>query len=233
MSASLNILAASLAMIAALQAMPSSGQETRPPLSMDQLVNQGVPREFESPVPGSEAPPVAPQYAPPEIPEQYSSEGHTPHQNQVQGPVLKGGADFTKMEGESQKKGKGAGLLKAILGLKEPKNYGPVVRPPWLPGHAYTNDSMVAPYHNMSLLWFDKRPMPNHPQWVQLSRSVSRYWRGFVADPCMVYVEPLRIAPGNFIFHGREPGSPQGWLQSTGLTDDYGFPLYRYWLDQY
>lgn len=208
---------------------------------MNQPANQGVPREFESPVPGSEgtfvappaAPPYAPPYAPPVIPGQYLNENQSSIQNQGQGPVLKGGADFTKLEGESEKKGKGSGLLKSILGIKEPKNYGPVVRPPWLPAHAYTNDSMVAPYHNMSLLWFDKRPMPSHPQWVQLSRSVSRYWRGFVADPCMVFVEPLRIAPGNFIFHGREPGSPRGWLQSTGLTDDHGFPLYRYWLDQY
>lgn len=202
--------------------------------------------EFESPVPGGggpfAAPPVAPYNAPPSyaptvIPGQFLNKGQrfiqNQGQNQGQGPVLKGGADFTKLEGESEKKGKGSGFLKSILGIKEPKNYGPIVRPPWLPAHAYTNDSMVAPYHNMSLLWFDKRPMPSHPQWVQLSRSVSRYWRGFVADPCMVYVEPLRIAPGNFIFHGREPGSPRGWLQSTGLNDDHGFPLYRYWLDQY
>jgi len=213
--------------------MPSMGQGTPPPISMEQPVTEGIPREFEGPVPGSDAPPVAPPFTPPVIPEQYANQAYIPVRNQAQGPILKGGADITKLEGESEKKGKGTGFLKSILGIKEPRNYGPIVRPPWLPAHAYTNDSMVAPYHNMSLLWFDKRPMPSHPQWVQLSRSVSRYWRGFVADPCMVYVEPLRIAPGNFIFHGREPGSPRGWLQSTGLTDDHGFPLYRYWLDQY
>ncbi|MBZ0188209.1 MAG: hypothetical protein K8F91_18310 [Candidatus Obscuribacterales bacterium] len=169
-------------------------------------------------------------------------------------PVLQGGANFNTvdktqarkplpakaetnapLEAKIEKEGKpekGHGFLKALLGLKDTKSYGPAVRPPWMPLHAYTNDAMVAPYHNMDIFWWDKRPMPDKSQWVRLSNSVSRYWRGFVAEPCMIFVEPLQTAPGNFIFHGRARGSPRGWLQVTGLCDDHGFPLYRYWLDQ-
>ncbi|MBX9693866.1 MAG: hypothetical protein K2Z81_15880, partial [Cyanobacteria bacterium] len=108
----------------------------------------------------------------------------------------------------------------------------PIERPTWIPGYAYTNSDMVAPYHNMDIFWWDKRPMPQKPQWVRLARDVNRYWRGYVSEPCFVLVEPFLQAPGNFTFHGRSSLAPHGWLQALTQTDSSGFPLYRYWFDQ-
>ncbi len=108
----------------------------------------------------------------------------------------------------------------------------PIERPTWIPGNAYTNSEMVAPYHNMDIFWWDKRSMPQKPQWVRLARSVNRYWRGYVPEPCFVLVEPFPQAPGNFTFHGRSPSAPHGWLQALTETDSSGYPLYRYWFDQ-
>lgn len=104
-------------------------------------------------------------------------------------------------------------------------------RPNWIPPNAYTNDTMMAPYHASNLFFWDKSAMPNRPQMVQLANSVTRYWRGFVPNPCFVLVEPLPAAPGNYVFTSRDPRAPRGWLQKTNQTSISGYPMYRYWLD--
>lgn len=106
-----------------------------------------------------------------------------------------------------------------------------VERPNWIPPNAYTNDTMLAPYHNSNLFFWDKRGMPNRPQMVQLANSVTKYWHGFVPNPCFVLVEPLPAAPGNYVFTSQDRRAPRGWLQNTNQTSVSGFPLYRYWLD--
>lgn len=104
-------------------------------------------------------------------------------------------------------------------------------RPNWIPPNAYTNDTMMAPYHASNLFFWDKSAMPNRPQMVQLANSVTRYWRGFVPNPCFVLVEPLPAAPGNYVFTSRDARAPRGWLQKTNQTSISGYPMYRYWLD--
>lgn len=106
-----------------------------------------------------------------------------------------------------------------------------VERPNWIPPNAYTNDTMLAPYHNSNLFFWDKRGMPNRPQMVQLASSVTKYWHGFVPNPCFVLVEPLPAAPGNYVFTSQDRRAPRGWLQNTNQNSVSGFPLYRYWLD--
>lgn len=118
----------------------------------------------------------------------------------------------------------------AIQGQEQPRpDAPPAVRPRWLPGYAFTNEYMVAPYHNLDIAWWDKSRIPDQPKWIKLSESVTRYWSGFVPDPCMVLLSPLKEAPGNFIFRSPVNSAPNGWLQFTGVTDRRGFPLYRYW----
>lgn len=91
---------------------------------------------------------------------------------------------------------------------------------------------MVAPYHNMDIRWWDKRPMPDKPQMVRLATSVTRFWKGQVSEPCMVLVKPFAPAPGNFTFASNSPMGPRGWLQALNQADPSGYPQYRYWLDQ-
>lgn len=105
-------------------------------------------------------------------------------------------------------------------------------RPVWMPAHAYTNDTMIAPYHNMNLFAWDKREIPNKPKWISLARSVTKYWRGMVPEPCMVLALPMSQAPGNFTFSSQSAGGPRGWLQNTGTLSSQGYPIYRYWFDQ-
>jgi len=106
-------------------------------------------------------------------------------------------------------------------------------RPSWLPAWAYSNDSMTAPYHNLFDFGYDRKPMPPNPQWMRLAPSVTRYWKGHVPEPCMVYSVPMPNAPGNFTFESPNPKGPRGWLQFTAKTNAMGFPIYRYWLDQH
>ncbi|HMO19858.1 MAG TPA: hypothetical protein PKC98_02695 [Candidatus Melainabacteria bacterium] len=124
------------------------------------------------------------------------------------------------------------GILKNLFDLSADHSEKAMQRPSWLPAHAYSNDSMVAPYHNREYFWWDKSPMPDKPQWVVLSTSVTRFWRGFAPQPCWVLVSPNPLAPGNFTFRARVANGPRGWLQALPAKSKYGFPLYRYWLDQ-
>lgn len=104
--------------------------------------------------------------------------------------------------------------------------------PNWIPLYAYTNDNMVAPYHALDICWWNKNPIPNKPSVAGLSTSVSRYWRGYVPQPCYISITPVPEAPGNFTFRCTEPNGPRGWLQYLDKPDRFGFPRYRYWLDQ-
>lgn len=124
------------------------------------------------------------------------------------------------------------GILKNLFDLSSDHSEKTMQRPSWLPAHAYSNDSMVAPYHNREYFWWDKSPMPDKPQWVVLSTSVTRFWRGFAPQPCWVLVSPNPLAPGNFTFRARVANGPRGWLQALPTKSRHGFPLYRYWLDQ-
>jgi hypothetical protein len=118
----------------------------------------------------------------------------------------------------------------ALQGMQRGKyDVPPPVRPNWIPGYAFTNEYMVAPYHNLDLNWMDKRKMPPRQKWIKLADSVTRFWRGFVPEPCMVLISPLPDAPGNFTFKSPVQGGPYGWLQDCNATDHMGFPLYRYW----
>lgn len=126
------------------------------------------------------------------------------------------------------------GLIQAFMGLglqSGQLDMPPVNRPAYIPGYAYTNEHMVAPYHNLDVAWWDKSRIPDKQKWIKLSESVTRYWRGQVPDPCLVLLNPLKEAPGNFTFATSAPSGPRGWLQFTGATDHMGFPLYRYWFD--
>ena len=124
------------------------------------------------------------------------------------------------------------GVLKNLFDLSADHSEKRMERPSWLPAQAYSNDSMVAPYHNREYFWWDKSPMPDKPQWVVLSTSVTRFWRGYAPQPCWVLVSPNPLAPGNFTFRARVANGPRGWLQALPTKSRYGFPLYRYWLDQ-
>ncbi len=126
------------------------------------------------------------------------------------------------------------GLLQTLMSMQgvqeQPRpSAPPAVRPDWIPGYAYTNEFMVAPYHNLNGLWFDRQLLPRRPKWIKLSESVSKFWKGFVPDPCLVLITPLPEAPNNFSFKSPVHRAPNGWLQYTGEADRSGFPLYRYW----
>jgi hypothetical protein len=104
-------------------------------------------------------------------------------------------------------------------------------RPNWIPAYAFSNSAMVSEYHNMDIMWGDKRPIPNHPQWMKLSPSVIRYWNGYKEDPYWVKTIPDEQHPGNFIFSSNYRGGPKGWLQFLDKPGKWGFPQYRYWFD--
>jgi len=108
----------------------------------------------------------------------------------------------------------------------------PATRPDWLPGYAYTNDYMVAPYHNFDLSPWDKSKIPQHRKVIRLSESVTKFWHGDVSQPCLISLEPLAQAPGNFSFASEEPNGPRGWLQDTNEANSKGYPIYRYWFAQ-
>ncbi|HEY9775847.1 MAG TPA: hypothetical protein V6C81_18945 [Planktothrix sp.] len=108
---------------------------------------------------------------------------------------------------------------------------GNVDRPSYIPGFAYSNSAMVSEYHNMDTLWMDKRPIPPKPQWMKLSPSVVRFWKGYKEDPYWVKSVPDAEHPGNFVFFSAYPGGPKGWLQFTNKPGKFGFPQYRYWFD--
>lgn len=147
-------------------------------------------------------------------------------------PSAFSGTPQSAQEDQDKKNSLFGSIFKSMLNGETEYSHLPINRPNWIPGYAFTNNSMVAPYHNRDILWWDKKPMPPRPQWIRLATSVTRYWRGYVQQPCMVFVEPLTTAPGNFVFHGRRPFEPHGWLQALEETDRSGFPLYRYWFDQ-
>jgi len=106
-----------------------------------------------------------------------------------------------------------------------------VVRPGWIVKEAYTNGAMVTEYHANNMMWWNKQPIPEKPQWMLLSSSVLKYWNGRQVEPCWIHSIPDQAHPGSFIFSSNYPGGPKGWLQATGQMGRWGFPQYRYWFD--
>jgi hypothetical protein len=106
-----------------------------------------------------------------------------------------------------------------------------VMKPNWIVREAYTNGAMVTEYHANNLMWWDRHPIPDKPQWMLLSSSVLKYWSGRQIEPCWIHSIPDPAHPGNFTFSSNYPGGPKGWLQATGLLGHWGFPQYRYWFD--
>jgi len=191
----------------------------------------GTPYQGGVQMQGGYYPPTMP---PPMMPPSQYYQQQQPPPPQVPPSNLQAGTpqSDTQRPAPPQKESLLGGVMKSLINGATKKDVPPVVRPTWIPGNAYTNDSMVAPYHAMDIFWWDKSPIPSKPQMVRLSTSVSRYWRGYVAEPCFVLVEPLSQAPGNFTFKSKQPNGPRGWLQALDKPDSSGFPQYRYWLDQ-
>jgi hypothetical protein len=108
-----------------------------------------------------------------------------------------------------------------------------VERPYWIPAHAYAVEEKTARYHRVFGPLVFTRRLPDRPSYAHLSRSVSKYWRGVVPNPCIIRIEPDPNAPeGNFVFYTpAHRKGPRGWLQYAGL-DKKGKPHYRYWLDR-
>lgn len=106
-----------------------------------------------------------------------------------------------------------------------------VERPRWIPVFAVSSPEMVSEYHNVDVLWWDKRPIPQRPQMMKLSHSVIKYWRGYKEAPYWVKTVPDREHPGSFVFQSSYQGGPKGWLVALDQPGPAGFPQYRYWFD--
>ncbi len=106
-----------------------------------------------------------------------------------------------------------------------------ILRPSFIPAYAFSNQDMIAPYHNLVIDWWHKLPSADVPHWMKLSPSVAQYWTGTKMEPFWVMTEPDKEHPGNFTFVSLYPGGPKGWLQSTGERSAWGHPEYRYWFD--
>jgi hypothetical protein len=181
--------------------------------------------------------------------EQFTEFGpNDPHQNYSAAPYQQSPDPFAGLQPQTARQDYSApaqpptrpalpdlrGLLQTLMSMQGVPEQArssapPAVRPSWIPGYAYTNEYMVAPYHNLNVLWWDRQLMPRKPKWIKLSESVTKYWRGFVPDPCLVLITPLPEAPDNFSFQSPAQRGPSGWLQYTGEANRSGFPLYRYW----
>lgn len=106
-----------------------------------------------------------------------------------------------------------------------------IQRPSFIPAYAFSNQDMVAPYHDSDINAWHKRTNSELPHWMKLSPSVAQYWTGTKMEPFWVMTEPDKEHPGNFTFVSLYPGGPKGWLQNTGERSAWGHPEYRYWFD--
>jgi hypothetical protein len=154
------------------------------------------------------------------------------------GPPLQGSATLDSLNADQSESGQPDSTDAAMPENKRKpfklhaKENEIIERPYWIPARAYavTNDTT----HYRWVIGFAviTKRLPNHPTTALLSRSTSKYWRGFLPRPCYVRIMPDRSVPeGNFIFF--TPGyknGPRGWLQYAGL-DKKGKPHYRYWFD--
>ncbi|MBS2001012.1 MAG: hypothetical protein JST44_05860 [Cyanobacteria bacterium SZAS LIN-5] len=103
-----------------------------------------------------------------------------------------------------------------------------VVRPDFIPISAFTNDEMVAPYHELASSATASQELPKR---IKLDPKVARHWTGTKVEPFWVTTTPDRNHPGTYSFCSETEGGPRGWLQHTGECSAWGHPEYRYWFD--
>lgn len=105
---------------------------------------------------------------------------------------------------------------------------GPKVqRPEFIPACAFTNDDMVAPYHDSE----SSIATQKLPKRLKLDPCVARHWTGAKAEPCWVITTPDKDRPGTYSFSSEAENGPKGWLHHTGERSAWGHPEYRYWFD--
>ncbi|HEY9731186.1 MAG TPA: hypothetical protein V6C89_04705 [Drouetiella sp.] len=106
-----------------------------------------------------------------------------------------------------------------------------VVRPDYIPAAAFTNDEMVAPYHETD----SGKPVTTSPQElpkrIKLDPKVAKHWTGAKVEPCWVITTPDATHPGTYSFCSEVENGPKGWLLHTGERSAWGHPEYRYWFD--
>jgi|688.fasta_scaffold158196_3 hypothetical protein len=106
-----------------------------------------------------------------------------------------------------------------------------VVRPDYIPAAAFTNDEMVAPYHEIEC---GKPTIPSSqelPKRIKLEPKVAKHWTGAKVEPYWVTTTPDATHPGTYSFASEAENGPKGWLQHTGERSAWGHPEYRYWFD--
>lgn len=103
-----------------------------------------------------------------------------------------------------------------------------IARPDFIPTSAFTNDEMVAPYHELSNSAVASQELPRR---IKLDPKVARHWIGTKTEPYWVNTTPDKIHPGTYSFCSETEDGPKGWLQHTGECSAWGHPEYRYWFD--
>ncbi len=106
-----------------------------------------------------------------------------------------------------------------------------VHRPEFIPTCAFTNEEMVAPYHDLESGTGSTAYTQELPQRIKLNPAVARHWTGAKVEPYWVNTVPDKDHPGTFSFSSEIEDGPKGWLQLTGGRSAWGHPEYRYWFD--
>ncbi|MBS1956214.1 MAG: hypothetical protein JST89_18660 [Cyanobacteria bacterium SZAS-4] len=106
-----------------------------------------------------------------------------------------------------------------------------VRRPDFIPTSAFTNEEMIAPYHDTESGAVSAAYTQELPKRIKLNPAVVRHWAGAKVEPCWVNTVPDLEHPGTFSFSSETEDGPKGWLQLTGERSAWGHPEYRYWLD--
>ncbi len=108
-----------------------------------------------------------------------------------------------------------------------------VRRPEFIPTCAFTNEEMVAPYHDVENAGANPNIVSTQelPKRIKLNPSVARHWTGAKVEPFWVNTTPDKDHPGTYSFSSEIENGPKGWLQHTGERSAWGHPEYRYWFD--
>ncbi len=106
-----------------------------------------------------------------------------------------------------------------------------VRRPEFIPTCAFTNDEMVAPYHDPENGIASIASTQELPKRIKLNPAVARHWTGAKVEPFWVNTTPDKDHPGTYSFSSEIENGPKGWLQHTGERSAWGHPEYRYWFD--
>ncbi len=104
-------------------------------------------------------------------------------------------------------------------------------RPEFIPTCAFTNEEMVAPYHDSENSIVSGAFTQELPKRIKLDPSVARHWTGTKVEPFWVNTTPDQDHPGTYSFSSENENGPKGWLQHTGERSAWGHPEYRYWFD--